>query len=153
MDRMDLGSELFLKGYNCAQATLGAFEQDLGRPLKDLLKIASAFGGGFARTRGQCGTVSAMAMVLGLMTYDETAQDVNRENAKIYALTTEAISAFREKNQSITCGELLKNVKNLTSGGAPDARTQEYYKYRPCAKFVRDAIAITETLLNLKCQT
>lgn len=58
--------QLFKEGYNCSQAVLGAFCDELGMDLETALRLASSFGGGMGRLREVCGAVSSMFMVAGL---------------------------------------------------------------------------------------
>ena len=39
-------AELFAEGYNCSQAVVGAFAEELGLDLQTALKLSSPFGGG-----------------------------------------------------------------------------------------------------------
>lgn len=146
MDKKMLAGKLFTQGYNCCQAVCCAFLEQTGMDGESMLKIASAFGGGFARSRGQCGAVSAMGIVLGLAKYNVSG-DINQNNGELYRLVQQAVKQFNDKNKTVNCFELLKNVKDLTSGGAPDKRTEEYYKVRPCCKFVMDAAEILQNML------
>lgn len=148
MTRKDRAAELFFSGYNCAQSVAAAFADVAPLTEEQLLKIAAGFGGGFARTRSLCGAVSGMAMILGLMLSRTEAEDVNAENARIYAAVQQAREEFIERNGACNCGELLKNIAHLTSGGGPEKRSAEYYRKRPCVKLVEDAVEITEKLLQ-----
>ena len=56
----------FKNGYNCAQAVLLAFSDELEIDEKTLALISSSFGGGMGRMREVCGAVSGMFMVAGL---------------------------------------------------------------------------------------
>ena len=54
---------------------------------------------------------------------------------------------FREKNGSIVCRELLKGV-DVTTGGAPEARTEAYYRKRPCPNLAYCAAEILDEMLK-----
>ena len=66
MSKSEKAKELFTKGYNCSQAVLGAFAEDLGMDFETAMKLSSSFGGGMGRMREVCGTVSGMFMAAGL---------------------------------------------------------------------------------------
>ena len=51
-------AELFLNGYNCAQAVAVAFCDVTGLDEKIVAKAVSPFGGGMGRLREVCGAVS-----------------------------------------------------------------------------------------------
>ena len=47
--------DLFLSGYNCAQAVAAAFSEKMGTDEKTVLKMASGFGGGMGGHGGRPG--------------------------------------------------------------------------------------------------
>ena len=147
VDRKKKAYELFKNGYNCAQATVVAFEDILGLDRQTLLNVSVGFGGGFGRTRNLCGAVSAFAIVLGL--YIPHSDDPMEGKAQIYKHIQELSAEFKSRNGSDNCGELLKNVKNLTQGYLPQVSDEEYYRVRPCIKFVLDSVEILEKHLGL----
>ena len=73
-------AELFLNGYNCAQAVAIAFCDVTGLDKDFTARMASSFGGGMGRMREVCGAVSGMFMVLGVLYgYDETTEDAQKK--------------------------------------------------------------------------
>ncbi|MDE5616167.1 MAG: C-GCAxxG-C-C family protein [Clostridia bacterium] len=151
IDRKKKAYELFKNGYNCAQATVVAFEDILGLDRQTLLDLSIGFGGGFGRTRNLCGAVSAYAIVLGL--YLQRSGDPMEAKAQIYKHIQELSEEFKARNGSDNCGALLQNVKNLTQGYLPQVRDEEYYRVRPCIKFVLDSVEILEKHLGLDKET
>lgn len=146
-DRQLMAHDFFKQGYNCAQATLKPFSDILPLDEPTLMRISSAFGGGFAKTRNICGAVSAIGMIVGL-TYNDIHNDPEKDKAEVYKLTRGLTDKFTALNTSLLCGELLKNIRDITSDYRPTPRTQEYYNVRPCVKFVMDAVAILEDYLK-----
>ena len=71
------------------------------------------------------------------------------EKAKHYEKVRELTAALEGRNGSLSCRELLamKGV-DASSGGAPEERTEEYYKRRPCPEYVRIAAEETAKLLG-----
>ena len=67
IDHGELARELFMKGYNCAQAVACAFCDVTGYDIDAMARMASSFGGGLGRLREVCGTVSGAALVLGIV--------------------------------------------------------------------------------------
>ena len=67
MDHAEKARQLFLEGYNCAQAVVCAFEDMTGLDRETSARLASSFGGGMGRLREVCGTVSGALLVLGLL--------------------------------------------------------------------------------------
>lgn len=63
MTKREQAMQNFKNGYNCAQAVLLAFSDELEIDEKTLALISSSFGGGMGRMREVCGAVSGMFMV------------------------------------------------------------------------------------------
>ena len=140
MDHNEYAAELFLKGYNCAQAVAVAFCDVTGLDVDFTARMASSFGGGMGRMREVCGAVSGMLMVAGLLYgYDTPGDDVSKK--KHYTLVQTLSGKFREEVGSIVCREILKNPP---SDPNPTPRTAEFYKIRPCARMVSLAARILD---------
>ncbi len=137
---------LFLQGYNCAQAVLCAFGDVTGLEQKTAAALASSFGGGLGRMREVCGAVSGAAMALGTVTGGYAPDDRDAKKAH-YALVREFCARFKEQNGSIICRELLSGA-NAIAGGDPEERTEAYYKKRPCPMLVRNAAEILDDILT-----
>ncbi len=125
--------ELFRGGLNCAQAVFCAFAPKYGVEERLASKVSCALGGGVGRMREVCGAVTGAGLVIGLK-YGE-------DKIVVYPHMQEFCSRFKEKCGSIVCRELLAGTA-ATSGGAPEARTPEYYAKRPCADIVKLAAEI-----------
>lgn len=145
MDRSIKAKEYFKKGYNCSQSVLLSFSDLIGIGEQEALKIAAPFGGGMGRLREVCGTVSGMFLALGLIFYD--AENISTESkTELYKREQELANRFRAKNGSIICRELLSGIKTDSSPIA-EARTEEYYKKRPCTELCALAAEIMEEYL------
>ncbi len=145
MTRKERAQELFLSGYNCAQATAGAFADLVDLPFDTLMKMTSAFGGGMGRLREVCGAMSGISTVLGLVRGYDRAEDADGKKA-LYAFVQRAAAMFREQNGSIICRDLVG--QNVPHGGEPTARTADFYKKRPCVELVGSAAEILEKILE-----
>ena len=56
---------------------------------------------------------------------------------------------FSDKFGSIICRELLLSNANIKKDvSMPEKRSAEYYKVRPCERFVIYAVELTEKMLN-----
>lgn len=142
MTHKEKAQAYFREGYNCSQAVLLAFSDELGLDKDTAAMLASSFGGGMGRLREVCGAVSAMFMVVGLKRGYADPKDRGAK-AKHYALIQEMAKEFRDLNGSIVCRELLGTGK-ADSGPTPSERTPEYYKKRPCVELVGEAAEIAE---------
>ena len=146
MTRREMAMANFLKGYNCSQSIVLAFEDMLPADKTTLAKMASSFGGGMGRLREVCGAVSGMFMVSGLL-YGYDGPETGQVKADHYARIQDLARRFEDKQGSIVCRELLGlNVHHDVS--VPEARTEEYYKKRPCIQIVGDAAEILEEYIN-----
>ena len=144
MDHGIYGAELFLQGYNCAQAVTVAFSDVTGLTPEFSAQMASSFGGGMGRMREVCGAVSGMLMVAGLLYgYDRPGDDSIKKQH--YALVQDLAGQFREEVGSIVCREILKNPP---SDPNPTPRTAEFYKVRPCARMVLLACQILDRYIE-----
>ena len=146
MTRKEKAMQSFLDGYNCAQCMMVAFEDLLTIDMETALQIASPFGGGMGRLREVCGSVSGMFMILGYTKgYHETSDYDGKK--ELYEHIQELAKRYEEANGSIICRELLGlNVKREEA--APEKRTDEYYKKRPCAEKIGSAAEILENYLR-----
>ena len=135
--------ELFQEGYNCAQAVLGAFAQDMNMDFQQAMMLSSSFGGGMGRMREVCGAVSAMFMVAGLEKgYSDPK--ASTEKAGHYDYIQQLAAKFKEENGSIICRDLLGLTKPGPDTPVPEPRTEAYYKKRPCQLLVGQCAAILE---------
>ena len=104
--------ELFLEGYNCAQAVVLAFgdviQKNENIDTKTLLKMASPFGGGMGRLREVCGSISGIFMVLGVLEGYHAPED-RQGKIDLYRDVQQLAGEFQRKNGSILCRELLAN--------------------------------------------
>ena len=144
-EKADKAKELFKSGYNCSQAVLGVFCEELGLNFDTAMKISSSFGGGMGRMREVCGTVSGMFMAAGLAysSSDSSAQNKTEQ----YKIVQELAKRFKDRNGSIICRELLQGIENSTTP-TPSERTETYYKKRPCIELVGDSVEILEQYLK-----
>lgn len=120
-EKSDKAVELFRSGYNCAQAVLAVFCEELGMDLETAMKVSASFGGGMGRMKEVCGTVSAMFMAAGL------AYAKPGNNAEQYKIVQELAQKFKDKNETIICRELAKT---------------------PCPNLVKDSVEILEEYIK-----
>lgn len=140
MDHEMQAAQLFLDGYNCAQAITVAFSDVTGLDKDFSARMASSFGGGIGRLREVCGAVSGMVMVAGILYgYDKDSDEAAKKEH--YTLVQTLASRFKEEVGSIVCREILKNPP---SDPNPTPRTAEFYKQRPCTRMVMIAARILD---------
>lgn len=146
MDHAEKARTLFLEGYNCSQAVVCAFEDLTGLDRRAAARLSSSFGGGMGRLREVCGVVSGALIVLGILCgYDDPKDQAAK--TEHYKQVQEFARRFRERNGSIICRELLKNVQ-VTPGAVPEERTPAYYERRPCPRHAYEAAKILDDILE-----
>lgn len=143
-ERSERAMELFSQGYNCAQAVLLSFADEIGADTELLARMASSFGGGIGGMREVCGCVSGMCMAAGaIFGYsDPEARETKKEH---YALIRSLADEFSRENGSVICRELLAGEKLSAD---PRPRTEEYYRKRPCRELTGIAAAILQRRID-----
>ncbi len=141
-DHSQKAAELFCNGCNCSQAVFVAFAEDCGINEKQAMLLSSSFGGGMGRLREVCGAVSGMFMVAGLLRGYTTEDDKSKKDEH-YALIQQLAKEFNTVHSTYICRELLGELGKSKSP-VSDPRTAEYYKVRPCVKFVLTASEILD---------
>lgn len=144
MDHVMHAAQLFLDGYNCAQAITVAFSDVTGLDKDFSARMASSFGGGIGRLREVCGAVSGMVMVAGIL-YGYDANSEESAKKEHYTLVQALANQFKEEVGSIICRDILKNPP---SDPNPTPRTEEFYKQRPCTRMVMVAAKILEDYIQ-----
>ena len=145
MDHRKIAGDLFLAGYNCAQAVFLAFSDVTGYDKETALRISSSFGGGMGRMREVCGALSGIFMVAGVL-WGYTGTDDDAKKKEHYARIQTLAERFKEKHNTILCRELLSGIKTDTSP-IPTVRDEAYYKTRPCLRFVEDAAQVLDEMI------
>ena len=144
MDGVERATLSFREGFNCAQAVLSAYGSEFGLNHELALKVAAAFGGGMGRQGGTCGAVTGALMAIGLRSGMARVDEQAKE--KTYHLVREFTEAFKTRNGSIICKELL-GLDISTVDGRKKA-TEEKLFTTLCPKLVRDAAEIIGQMLR-----
>lgn len=147
-ERGERAAKLFHDGKaNCAQAVLAAFDDVTGLDERAALRISSSFGGGMGKLREVCGAVSGAAFVLGaLRGYGNP--DAKEEKTAHYARVQDFAARFKAEHDTIICRDLLKGIAlKKENTPEPEARTDEYYRVRPCVRFVMTAARVLDEML------
>lgn len=132
--------ELFLQGYNCAQAVAVAFADEMGLSPDTVARMVSGFGGGMGRLREVCGAFSGAVFVMSVL-YGYADAAAQAEKMRLYADIREMAGVFQEQNGALVCRELLETRADCqapASGG-----------HNPrCGEMVESAATWMETFLN-----
>jgi C_GCAxxG_C_C family probable redox protein len=135
----------FLDGFNCSQAMLSTYAPQFGLDREMALKMSSPFGAGMGRMSETCGAVTGAFMVLGLKSGRVRIEDSDAQE-RTYGLVTEFASAFKERNGSILCRELIGH--DLSKPGELKLAREKGAFRTLCPKFVKDSSEILESLLQ-----
>jgi C_GCAxxG_C_C family probable redox protein len=145
MSRSEIASATFRKGFNCAQAVLSSFGEEFGMDPVMAYRVAAAFGGGMGHMGDTCGSVTGAFMVIGLK-YGLTVADGSQSHWEAFSAVQEFAEEFKSRNGSIVCREILgfdisdrAKFREAMKQGIPQ---------KICPKLVRDAVEITEGLLQ-----
>ena len=138
MDRCALAYQLHKEGYNCAQAVVGAFEDQIGLPHGSVLAATGGFGGGVGGSHEElCGAISGGVLTLGLL-FPENKR-------RCYALSMEFRRRFQEAFGRTCCRELLE-ARPGTSERTPAAKRLNAATH--CNIMVVTAVELLEELLR-----
>ena len=139
--RVERAKELFHQGFNCSQAVFAACADIYGIEDEALaLRLAASFGGGIGRMRQTCGAACGMFLLAGLQNGSAAVGDAEGKKQN-YALVQDLAAKFKQENGSIICAELL-GIAPKPQEPTPEARTEAYYKKRPCVEMVASAVRI-----------
>ena len=149
--RTEQAVALFKEGYNCSQSVFAAYADLFGMDKATALRVSASFGGGIGRMREVCGAANGMFMVAGMLTGATEGKDQTAKKNNYEVVQRLAAEFKKENNGTYICRELLgldKEGKKVIPGDTtPDARTEEYYKKRPCLRTIEGAAAIAERML------
>lgn len=169
-NRVARGVYYFKKGYNCSQSVTLAFADLYEIPEPLMARMSASFGGGIGRMRETCGSACAMFMLAGMeVTNEDDAVTgpfpIDRNpypnpdlKKKDYEVVQRLANDFKTQTGSLLCKELLGLIKQRADGtipeieiiATPEARTDEYYRKRPCIRMVETAIRIYMNYLKQK---
>ena len=152
--RKEQAVALFKEGYNCSQSVFVTYADLFGMDRETALKVSASFGAGIGRMREVCGAACGMFMAAGMLTGQTEGADqaAKKKNYDMVQLLAEEFK--KENGGTYICRELLANAGARTAAVSgtdgettPEARTEEYYKKRPCLKTIEGAAGIIERVL------
>ena len=138
--RVERAKELFHQGFNCSQAVFAACADIYGIDEPMALRLAASFGGGIGRMRQTCGAACGMFLLAGLENGSAIPGDAEGKKNN-YTYVQHLANKFKDENGSLICAELL-GIAPRPQEPTPEARTEAYYKKRPCAEMVASAVKI-----------
>lgn len=134
MTKKELAIAYHDKKYNCAQAVVLAFADEVGIDKETLFKICEGCGLGMGGMEGTCGAVTGAVILAGLKNSDGSLDDP-KTKASTYQLSKEILRQFQSKNGSTVC----KDLKGVETGKV----------LRSCPDCIMDAVEIAQDVLKL----
>lgn len=146
MTKTEKAAATFAATFNCSQAVFSAFGTGAGMTEDQCLKLSCAFGGGMARNQMTCGAVTGALLALGLH-FGRGAGDPLAATGNTYEKTNRFFEEFQKRHGSINCRELLHGLDMNNPADMEKIRDLDLFK-TSCARYVKDAVEITEGLVN-----
>ncbi len=146
-ERSEAAMAYFRQGYNCCQSVILAFSdiitEKTGMSKEAMLNMSATFGGGIGGMREVCGTVSAIAMIIGLLSPSNNPDNPpdREEKTQKYSLVKELSNKFRDKNGSIICRDLLM-MKVQQKENQKSSEEQRTPRIQSCEQYVGDSVKI-----------
>ena len=132
MTKAEKAVSLHDKGYNCAQAVVCAFADDLGLDEQTAYKMSEAFGLGVGQME-ICGAVSGACMVAG-MKNSGGLDNIGKTKGETYKINRAIADEFKQMNESVIC----RDLKGVETGNV----------IRSCTGCIEDAVKIVEKYMK-----
>ena len=134
MTNQERAARLHGNGYNCCQAVLLTFCDELGVDPVTAFKIGEGFGLGMGGMENTCGALSGAIMLAGLKNSDGDL-DHPRTKAGTYRISRELTEACKDKTGALVC----RDLKGIDTGKVLCS----------CPKCIDSAVQIVEEILGL----
>lgn len=135
--------EYFCNNFNCSQSVFATFATEYGINEELALKLGTDFGGG-ARMGELCGAVSGALLVLGLRCGHCKCRDTETKQ-KSYAIASEYMHRFIEKQGSVVCRDLLEY--DLSKPEEMEQARQKNLFHTICPQMVKQAVEILDEMI------
>jgi len=143
--RSDIATEKFLAGYNCAQAVLYSFCDDLRFDKDMALRLACGFGVGMGRKQEVCGAITGGIITIGLKYGRGEGQDKTRTE-ETYGKVLELMSRFESKHSTSICRTLLNGCDLNTADGQRHFKENDLLN-KTCKGCVKTVVDTLESIL------
>ena len=143
--KAEISTEIFSKGFNCAQAVLLSHSEEYGLSDEMAKKISCGFGGGMGQNAEVCGALSGAIMLIGLK-YGKYKECDKESKGKTYKLVMEFTDKFKKEFGSILCRDLLK-YDISKEDELQKAKDSGAFK-KLCPPFVKRSVELVEEILK-----
>jgi C_GCAxxG_C_C family probable redox protein len=145
MRRNEVAAGKFLEGYNCAQAVLYSFCDDLNLDKDTALRLACGFGAGIGRKEEVCGAVSGGIMALGIK-YGRGENGERSLTEGTYQEVRKLMERFVKKHGTYICRSLLGGCELTDPEGQMEFKQKDLYN-KVCKECVCSVVEIVEELM------
>ena len=134
MDKKSIAKKNYMGKFNCAQAVVLAFKDEIGLSDEYLEKISLGFGGGIGNLQKTCGALTGGVIVLSILDKDNIKNSIK----KLFEM-------FEIRNGYLECLSLI----NIDFADTSYVLTEEenIIKQEKCLGYVLDVVEILEMLL------
>lgn len=134
MDKKEMAVSLHQQKYNCCQAVVCSFADEIGVDAQTLFKACEGFGLGMGSMQCTCGALTGAIVLAGLQNSDGSLENP-KTKAATYQLAKKITAAFEEKASATICKEL----KGIETGKI----------LRSCPDCIRDGVETVQEILEL----
>ncbi|GAT64260.1 C-GCAxxG-C-C family protein [Paludibacter jiangxiensis] len=144
--KQQLAIATFQSGYNCAQSVLSTFSINFSLERDSLLKLASPFGSGIAKTQETCGAVTGALMAIGLK-YGKGTNGTEEDKLISYALAQKLMTEFSRIHGCTNCKKLLNDLD--MNNESEMAKIKELNLFNTnCINYIQTAVKLTDEILE-----
>lgn len=143
--KLDIAVAKFQEGFNCSQAVMYSFSDELQIEKEIALKLACGFGAGMGRKEEVCGAVTGGIIVIGCK-YGRGENDDSAATELTYMKTRELMDQFELKHGTSNCRKLL-NGCDLTTEEGRKYFNQNNLRNSICLLCVQSVVNILESII------
>ena len=139
---LEKAEELFLQGYNCAQAVVFVSARETSLAPELAVKLATGFGAGMGRQQEVCGAVTGGILALGLRSGRALGEE-KAKNEETYGQVRSLMERFSAQHGSCLCRELLDGCDLRTEAGQREFKERGYLRSR-CCEYVKSVVTLLD---------
>ena len=139
--------ECFKQGLNCSECVMTAFLNhfDTGLP-KEVVKLATGFGGGMGHTKNTCGAITGAVMALSAIVGRENpaaketvGERITELQQGIYPIVGKMVNEIKDEYGTLICSELLKRIR------------KRFMQPRLCVEYV-ESLWTSHSSIHIRCR-
>lgn len=144
--KQQLATATFQSGYNCAQSVLSTFSINFGLERDALLKLASPFGSGIAKTQETCGAVTGALMAIGLK-YGKGIDGTENDKQHSYELAQKLMAEFSRMHGCTNCKMLMNGLDMNNASEMAKIKELDLFNTH-CLNYIQTAVRLTDEILE-----